>query len=175
MELDMNKQKINVIDTTMRDGSHAVSHSYSVDQVKAIAGGLDKVGIKMIEVSHGDGLAGSSINYGFSQTSEMELIKAASSVIHNAKLCVLLIPGIGTIEDLKQAAENGAKVVRVATHVTEADISIQHLKYAKSIGMMTMGFLMMSHMVSPEKILEQRKFSLTVEWIISISPIRQGT
>jgi 4-hydroxy-2-oxovalerate aldolase len=157
MELDMNKQKINIVDTTLRDGSHAVSHSYSVDQVKAIAGGLDKVGIKMIEVSHGDGLAGSSINYGFSKTPEMELIKAAKSVIHHSKLCVLLLPGIGTIEDLKQAVESGAEAVRVATHVTEADISIQHLKYAKSIGMMTVGFLMMSHMASPEKILEQAK------------------
>lgn len=153
----MNKRKINLVDTTLRDGSHAVSHSFTVDQVTAIAGGLDKVGVSLIEVSHGDGLAGSSVNYGFSQTQEMELIKAASKVTKNAQLTVLLLPGIGTIEDLQEAKENGAQAVRVATHVTEADIAIQHIKYAKQINMKAVGFLMMSHMASPEKIVEQAK------------------
>ncbi len=153
----MTKQKINIVDTTLRDGSHAVSHSFTVEQVEAIAGGLDKVGTSIIEISHGDGIAGASINYGFCQTNEMELIRAARKVIKNSKLGVLLIPGIGTIEDLKEAREDGAEVVRVATHVTEADTGIQHIQAAKDMGMMAVGFLMMSHMASPEKILEQAK------------------
>lgn len=153
----MSGRKITLVDTTMRDGSHALSHSLTTDQVKSIAGGLDQVGVKIIEVTHGDGLAGASINYGFSAVPEMELIKAAHSVIKNGKLCVLLLPGIGTIEDLNEAFDYGAEVVRVATHVTEADIAIQHLNYAKKQGKMTVGFLMMCHMASPEKILEQAK------------------
>lgn len=153
----MEKRKINIVDTTLRDGSHAVSHSFTVDQATAIAGGLDKMGVSLIELSHGDGIAGSSINYGFSKVPEMELLSAASKVVKNAKLTVLLLPGIGTIEDLQQAKDNGAQAVRVATHVTEADIAIQHIKYAKSIGMMAVGFLMMSHMASPKKIVEQAK------------------
>jgi len=153
----MEKRRINIVDTTLRDGIHAVSHSFTVDQVTAIAGGLDKTGVSLIELSHGDGIAGSSINYGFSKTPELELLKAANQVVKNAKLTVLLLPGIGTIEDLQEAAECGAKVVRVATHVTEADIGIQHIQYAKKLGMMAVGFLMMTHMATPEKIVEQAK------------------
>ena len=110
MSLDKNR-KIHIVDTTLRDGSHAVSHSYTVEQVTAIASGLDKVGVDIIELSHGDGLAGSSINYGFSATPEMELIRAASQVVRHARLGVLLLPGVGTIEDLKEARANGAQVV----------------------------------------------------------------
>jgi len=154
----MSKAKfINLVDTTLRDGSHAVSHQYTVEQVKAIASGLDEAGVQYIELSHGDGLAGSSYNYGWSATSEEELIKAASSVIKKGKLVALLIPGIGTIEDLKMAADCGVKVVRVATHVTEADISEQHIGMAKKLGMMAIGFLMMTHMALPEKVVEQAK------------------
>ena len=153
----MDNRKINVVDTTLRDGSHAVSHSFSTEQVRAIAGGLDANGISLIEISHGDGIAGSSINYGFIKTNEMELIREARKAVKNAKLTVLLLPGIGTIEDLEEAHSNGADAVRVATHVTEADIAIQHIQYAKSIGMMAVGFLMMVHMASPEKIVEQAK------------------
>ncbi len=150
-------KKIHIVDTTLRDGSHAVSHSFTVEQATAIASGLDRVGIDLIELSHGDGIAGSSINYGFSKVPEMELLKAVSPLVKNAKLTVLLLPGIGTIEDLQEARENGAQAVRVATHVTEADIAIQHIQYAKSAGMMAVGFLMMVHMASPEKIVEQAK------------------
>lgn len=153
----MKKQKINIVDTTLRDGSHAVSHSFSPEQVEAIASGLDKTGVSIIEISHGDGISGSSINYGFSKYPEMDLIKTAHKVVKNAKLGVLLLPGIGTIEDLEKAHENGASVVRVATHVTEADIAIQHIQYAKKIGMKAVGFLMMIHMAAPEKVLEQAK------------------
>jgi 4-hydroxy 2-oxovalerate aldolase len=154
----MSKAKfINLVDTTLRDGSHAVSHQYTVEQVKAIASGLDEAGVQYIELSHGDGMAGSSYNYGWSATSDEELIKAGSSVIKKGKLVVLLIPGIGTIEDLKMAADCGVKVVRIATHVTEADISEQHIGMAKKLGMMAIGFLMMAHMALPEKVVEQTK------------------
>lgn len=153
----MTKRKISIIDTTLRDGSHAVSHSFTAQQARDIAGGLDKAGIDFIELSHGDGISGSSINYGFSAVSELELLQAAGEVIENAKLTALLLPGVGTIEDLKRAEAAGIKAVRVATHVTEADVSIQHIRYAKSKGLFTVGFLMMAHMASPEKIVEQAK------------------
>jgi len=146
---------IKIVDTTLRDGSHAVSHSFTPDQVRTIAGGLDAAGVDIIEVSHGDGLAGSSINYGFSTHSELDLIKAASEVVHNARLAVLLLPGIGTIEDLEKARAAGANAVRIATHCTEADIAIQHIQYAKQHGMFTVGFLMMAHMASPETLAQQ--------------------
>jgi 4-hydroxy 2-oxovalerate aldolase len=145
------------VDTTLRDGSHAVSHSFTAEQAEAVAGGLDRAGVDIIEISHGDGIAGSSINYGFSRVSEMELLEAAARTVKKAKLAVLLLPGVGTIEDLKQAKERGANAVRVATHVTEADIAIQHIRWAKQNGLFTVGFLMMTHMASPEKILEQAK------------------
>jgi 4-hydroxy-2-oxovalerate aldolase len=148
---------INLVDTTLRDGSHAVSHQYTAQQVAAIARGLDEAGIRYIELSHGDGLAGSSYNYGHSAVDEFELLKAASKAIQRAKLTILLLPGIGTIEDLKMAVDCGAQVVRVATHVTEADISQQHIEMAKKLGMMAVGFLMMVHMAPPEKIVAQAK------------------
>ena len=153
----MENRKINFVDTTLRDGSHAVSHSFSPEQVAAIAGGLDKVGISIIECAHGDGITGSSYNYGFLKYPEAELLKAAKGVIKNAKQAILLLPGIGTIEDLEEAYETGARVVRVATHCTEADTGIQHIQAAKKMGMMACGFLMMIHMASPEKLLEQAK------------------
>ena len=149
--------KIHIVDTTMRDGSHAVSHSFTPDQVGKIAHGLDQVGVSLIEVSHGDGIGGSSFNYGFLKSNEMELIRTAAREIKNGKMTVLLLPGIATIEDLIEAKEAGAQAVRVATHVTEADIGTQHIKYAKQAGMMAVGFLMMIHMASSEKIIEQAK------------------
>ena len=150
-------QQIRVIDTTLRDGSHAVSHSYSPEQVRAVASRLDESGVFMIEVAHGDGLSGSSYNYGFSKHNELDLIAAAADSIQNAKLDVLLIPGIGTVQDLKTVRNLGVNAVRVATHVTEADISAQHIRAAKELDMFTVGFLMMVHMASPEKIAEQAK------------------
>lgn len=153
----MNKEKINILDITLRDGSHAVSHSFTVEQARTLASRLDGTGVRFIEISHGDGIAGSSINYGFSKCPELELVKAAKSVIKNTEIDVLLLPGVGTIADLEKAREAGATAVRVATHVTEADVGIQHIKYGKSAGMFVAGFLMMVHMVSPEKILEQAR------------------
>lgn len=145
-------QKVLLVDTTLRDGSHALRHSYTPDKVQEIARGLDEGGVELIELSHGDGIGGSSYNYGFSKTDEIELLAAANDVIERAKLTVLLLPGIGTIEDLKRAKNAGAKAVRVATHVTEADVSAQHIEAAKNMDMMAVGFLMMTHMASVETI-----------------------
>jgi len=153
----MRPDKINIVDTTLRDGSHAISHTYTKEQVIAIAKGLDEAGVDVIEFSHGDGITGSCINYGFSKENEMELLEAVGKTVKKAKLAVLLLPGIGTIEDLKMARERGANMVRVATHVTEADIGIQHINWAKQNGMFVCGFLMMGSMGSPEVIVEQAK------------------
>ncbi len=151
------KTFIHIVDSTLRDGSHALSHQFVAEQVARIAKGLDDAGVEVIEVSHGDGLGGSTINYGFSKQPEVEWLKAASSVIKKGKLAILLLPGIGTKEDLKMAGDFGAKVARIATHVTEADISEQHIGLAKKMGMKAVGFLMMSHMAPPEKLAEQGK------------------
>ena len=150
-------KKITMVDTTLRDGSHAVRHSFTEEQVAAIAGGLDRCGVSMIELSHGDGLSGSSYTYGMSKVNEFVLLKAAAKEINSSLLTVLLLPGIGTIEDLKHAYECGARAVRVATHVTEADVSAQHIAAAKELGMKAVGFLMMTHMASPERIAEEAK------------------
>lgn len=143
---------IRVVDTTLRDGSHAVKHSFTAGQVRHIAGGLDKCGVSFIELSHGDGLGGSSYTYGFSAEDELSLLEAASGVIEKAKLTVLLLPGIGTIARLRQAHERGARAVRVATHVTEADVGAQHIEAAKKLGMTAVGFLMMAHMADTDTI-----------------------
>jgi len=148
---------IRLVDSTLRDGSHAVSHQFTGEQIAAVAAGLDKVGIPFIEVSHGDGIGGSSINYGRSRLTDEQMLKAASAVIKRASLTVLLLPGIGTQEDLKMAIDCGVKAVRVATHVTEADIAEQHIGLAKTMGMTAFGFLMMTHMRPPEVIVEQAK------------------
>lgn len=150
-------KRINLVDTTLRDGSHAVRHSFTEEQAAAIAGGLDKCGIPMIELSHGDGLGGSSYTYGFSKTDEFDLLRAASKNIVRARLAVLLLPGIGTIEDLRRAHDCGARAVRVATHVTEGDVSAQHIKAAKEMGMMAVGFLMMIHMAPPGLIADEAR------------------
>ena len=151
----MPAKKITLVDTTMRDGSHAVKHSFTEEQVEKIATGLDACGVQMIELSHGDGLGGGSYTYGFNKTNEFTLLKAAAKQIKNAKLTVLLIPGIGTIRDLTEAYECGVTAVRVATHVTEADVSEEHIKAAKSMGMMAVGFLMMTHMAEPQLIAQE--------------------
>ncbi|MBQ3105211.1 MAG: 4-hydroxy-2-oxovalerate aldolase [Lachnospiraceae bacterium] len=153
----MAARKITFVDTTLRDGSHAVRHSFTEAQVAEIAGGLDKCGVELIELSHGDGLGGGSFTYGFSKVNEFKLMEAASSQIKNGKLTVLLLPGIGTIADLKEAQKCGAKAVRVATHVTEADVSAEHIYAAKDMGMMAVGFLMMAHRAPVERIVEEAK------------------
>ena len=149
--------KIRIVDSTLRDGMHAVSHQFSLDDVKEIAAGLDDAGVDTIEISHGDGVGGSSFQYGFAAHSDEEYIKAVNEVVKKAKIDILLLPGIGTHKDLEMAARSGAGVVRVATHVTEADIGIQHIKIAKGLDMEAIGFLMMSHMVEPDVIVQQAK------------------
>lgn len=144
-------------DSTLRDGSHALAHQFTVDQVRAVVRGLDDAGVPVIEVSHGDGLGGSSFNYGFSHTNEKLLLKAAVEEAQNAKIAVLMLPGIGIKEDLVDAAAIGVSVARIATHCTEADIAPQHIALAKELGMETVGFLMMAHMISPEDLVEQAK------------------
>src|SRR5581483_6455469 len=148
-------QHIRVMDSTLRDGSHAKAHQFTAEQVAAVAGALDAAGVPVIEVSHGDGLGGASCQYGWSKEPQDRLLQAASSVIKNAKLAVLLIPGIGTAEDLEMAHEYGVSMARICTHVTEADICEQHIQMAKKLGMEAVGFLMMAHMVTPEELCEQ--------------------
>lgn len=151
------QRDVKITEVALRDGSHAVAHQFTVEQVTSVAKALDKAKVPYIEVSHGDGLGGSSIQYGFSKVNEMELIKAAVDVVEYSKIAVLLIPGIGTIKDLKEAAQLGVKMARVATHVTEADVSKEHIQTAKKLGLEVVGFLMMAHMASVEKLVEQAK------------------
>lgn len=153
----MPKRSIRVIDSTMRDGSHAMAHQFTSEQIASIAQALDASGVTTIEVSHGDGMGGSSFNYGFSAEPEENWLRAAASVVKNAELAILLIPGIGTQEHLETAYELGARVARIATHCTEADISQQHIGLAREMGMETIGFLMLAHMIPPEQLVEQAK------------------
>lgn len=149
--------KIRLNDTTLRDGSHSVRHQYTKDQVRSIVRALDDAHIEMIEVTHGDGLGGSSFNYGFSKVSDLDLIEAAVDEAKNAKIAALLLPGLGTIHDLKEAHARGVSMVRVATHCTEADVSIQHFQAARELGMETGGFLMLSHRISPAELAKQAR------------------
>lgn len=151
------KRDFRLIDSTLRDGSHAISHQYTEDQVVAVVEGLDAAGVQVIEVTHGDGLGGSSFNYGFSKVDEMKLVEAAVNATTNADIAVLLVPGIGTVDELRRVRDLGVNVVRIAVHCTEADITEQHIKIAKELGMEAIGFLMMSHMNSPQGLLQQAK------------------
>ncbi|KRE39038.1 4-hydroxy-2-oxovalerate aldolase [Janibacter sp. Soil728] len=148
---------VRLTDTTLRDGSHAMSHQFTEEQVRTTVRALDDAGVQVIEVTHGDGLGGSSFNYGFSAVDEMSLIKAAVAEAHQAKIAVLMLPGLGTVEKLHEAHNMGAQIARIATHCTEADVSIQHFGAARELGMETVGFLMLSHMISPEELAKQAR------------------
>jgi 4-hydroxy 2-oxovalerate aldolase len=149
--------RVRLTDTTLRDGSHAMAHRFTEDQVRATARALDAAGIEVIEVTHGDGLGGSSFNYGFSAVDELKLVAAAVSEVERARIAVLLLPGVGTIDDLRAAYDAGARVARVATHCTEADVSVQHFGAARDLGMETVGFLMLSHRIGPADLAKQAR------------------
>jgi 4-hydroxy 2-oxovalerate aldolase len=151
------QRDVRLTDTTLRDGSHAVRHQFTEQNVRDIAAALDAAGVAVIEVTHGDGLAGSSFNYGFSGTSDIRLIEVAAETVSNAKIAALLLPGLGTIHDMKQAISAGASLMRIATHSTEADVSVQHFGAARELGMETVGFLMLSHMTAPAELAKQAR------------------
>jgi 4-hydroxy 2-oxovalerate aldolase len=148
---------IRMTDTSLRDGSHHKRHQFTKDEVGAIVAALDAAGVPVIEVTHGDGLGGSSFNYGFSKTPEQELIKLAAETAKESKIAFLMLPGVGTKEDIKEAQNNGGSICRIATHCTEADVSIQHFGLARELGLETVGFLMMSHTIPPEKLAAQAR------------------
>lgn len=152
-----NARKVYLQDVTLRDGMHAVRHRITPEKVAEIAAALDAAGVDAIEVTHGDGLAGSSLTYGPGSHTDWEWISAAAEVVKNAVLTALILPGIGTINELKRAYELGVRSVRVATHCTEADISAQHIAAARELGMDVSGFLMMSHLSEPEDLAKQAK------------------
>ncbi|WP_436535435.1 4-hydroxy-2-oxovalerate aldolase [Actinoplanes sp. HUAS TT8] len=148
---------IQITDSSLRDGSHAKRHQFTVDEVTAVVAALDAAGIPVIEVTHGDGLGGSSFTYGLSRTPEQELIKAAVATARTAKIAFLMLPGIGLFDDIRAAAANGATVCRIASHCTEADITEQHFGLARELGLETVGFLMMAHSQPPEVLAAQAR------------------
>ena len=159
--MNLNGKKVTLHDMSLRDGMHAKRHQISLDEMVRIASGMDAAGMPLIEVTHGDGLGGASVNYGFPAHSDEEYLKAVVPKMKNAKISALLLPGIGTVDHLKMAKDCGVSTIRVATHCTEADVSEQHIGMAAKMEMDTVGFLMMAHMVSPEKILEQAKLMVS--------------
>ena len=150
-------KKLYIQDVTLRDGMHSIRHQYTKEQIRDVARDLDNAGVDAIEIAHGDGLAGSSFNYGFGAHTDWEWLEGIAEELKHAKLTTLLLPGIGTIEDLKKTKDLGVESVRIATHCTEADISAQHIAAAKDLGMDVAGFLMMAHMNEPSKLAQQAK------------------
>lgn len=155
--MNLEGKEVRIHDMSLRDGMHSIRHQFTLKQMKQMSMAMDEAGVSFIEVTHGDGLGGSSVNYGFGLHSDEEWLDAVVPHVKNAKISVLLLPGIGTVKDLKSAVKHGASMVRVATHCTEADVSEQHIKAGRELGIDTVGFLMMAHMVDEKKILEQAR------------------
>lgn len=155
--MNLKGKKITLHDMTLRDGMHPKRHQITLEQMKTIAQGLDAAGMPLIEITHGDGLGGSSVNYGFPAASDEEYLGAVIPLMKHARVSALLLPGIGTVDHLKMAHELGVNTIRVATHCTEADVSEQHITLARKMGMDTVGFLMMSHMSTPEALVTQAR------------------
>ena len=155
--MELKGKKITVHDMTLRDGMHPKRHLMTLEQMKSVAQGLDAAGVPLIEVTHGDGLGGASVNYGFPAHSDEEYLSTVIPLMKQAKVSALLLPGIGTVDHLQMAHEAGVSTIRVATHCTEADVSEQHITAARKLGMDTVGFLMMAHMNSAEGLVKQAK------------------
>lgn len=150
-------KEITVHDMTLRDGMHPKRHQMTLDQMKAVATGLDAAGVPLIEVTHGDGLGGASVNYGFSAHSDEEYLSTVIPLLKQAKVSALLIPGIGTVDHLRMAKDLGVHTIRVATHCTEADVSEQHISLARQLEMDTVGFLMMAHKADSQRLISQAR------------------
>jgi 4-hydroxy-2-oxovalerate/4-hydroxy-2-oxohexanoate aldolase len=155
--MDLKGKKVLLHDMCLRDGMHPKQHKISIDEMVNIASGLDEAGVPLIEVTHGDGLGGASVNYGFPAHSDEEYLRAVTKNVKRAKISALLLPGIGTVDHLRMAADCGVTCIRVATHCTEADVSEQHIALGRKLGLDTVGFLMMAHMITPEELLVQAK------------------
>ncbi|MBR9912995.1 MAG: 4-hydroxy-2-oxovalerate aldolase [Gammaproteobacteria bacterium] len=153
--MDLKGRKVIVHDMSLRDGMHTMRHQISVEQMKRVAAGLDQAGVPLIEVSHGDGLGGNSVNYGFSAASDEAYLRAVVEVVKTARISALLLPGIGTVDNIRMAHDCGISSIRVATHCTEADVAEQHIRCGRELGLDTVGFLMMAHMTSPAELLAQ--------------------
>ena len=151
------KQRILLHDMCLRDGMHPKRHQISLDEMVSIATALDDAGVPLIEVTHGDGLGGASINYGFPAHTDEEYLNAVIPKMKQAKISALLLPGIGTVDHLHMARDCGVQTIRVATHCTEADVSGQHIRESSRLGLDTVGFLMMAHMIPSEELLAQAK------------------
>jgi len=155
--MNLKNRPVTIHEMSLRDGMHARQHQFGIEEMVEVACALDSAGVPLIEVSHGDGLGGSSINYGFSKHSEEDYLRAVIAKMTQAKISALLLPGIGTVDELRMAVDCGIHTIRVATHCTEADISKQHIQLGRELGLDTVGFLMMAHMVTPEELLVQAK------------------
>ena len=155
--MDLQGKPVTIHDMSLRDGMHPKRHRITLEQMIAIATALDDAGVPLIEVTHGDGLGGGSLTYGFPLHSDDEYLRAVVPSVKRARVSALLVPGIGTADHLRMAADCGVRTIRVATHCTEADVAAQHIRLARTLGLDTVGFLMMAHMTSPEKLLAQAK------------------
>ena len=155
--MTQHRPRVTLHDMSLRDGMHPKRQQMTIAQMVSVATALDAAGMPLIEVTHGDGLGGNSINYGFALHSDREYLEAVVPKLNRTKVSVLSIPGIGTVDDLEMAVGCGASTVRIATHCTEADVSQQHIGTAAKLGVDTVGFLMMAHMSEPEALLRQAK------------------